>query len=197
VYATSGALVDIRNSTASANTFAGGFNLNSTSADTTLLVSKSASLHNVYGVLMVVPSGAHGFLTVESSVIEGNSYSGISDNQAGVGGTGSSGGGSMTVVDSKLTANGFGASGNAIFYDGSNGNAARSATFARNVVDRNVTAGVVLAGTGTVATFEGNVVTNNSTGISVASGTANSRGDNTITGNTVNVFGTLTPLTGL
>jgi hypothetical protein len=197
VYADSGAVVDVRNSTASANTFGGGFNLAASSADTTLLVSKSASLRNVYGVLMVVSSPFHGYLTVESSVIEGNSFSGISDNEGAYGLSGSSGGGSMTVTDSKLTGNGGSPGGNAIYYDGSSGNAARSAMFARNVVDRNAPAGVVLAGTGTVATFEANVVTGNSTGISVASGAAYSRGDNTITGNTVNVFGTLTPLTGL
>jgi parallel beta-helix repeat protein len=197
VYAASGAVVDIRNSTAAGNFYyLGGFNLDASTADTTMLISRSASLRNAsYGIWMMVKSGFHGNLTVDSSLIEGNPGDGI---EVSVGGTAT-----LTVMDSKVVRNGTPNSeaGAIDLSAGGSGAMSLSATFTRNVIDKNGAyyGGVYMQGP-TVATFEGNVVTGNSYGIYLAGGNgpiAYSRGDNTFKYNGTDVNGTLTPLGGL
>jgi hypothetical protein len=193
VYAAAGAVVDIRNSTAARSFWGPGFDLDATTADTTMLVSKSTSLRNVtYGVAMIVNSGFHGHLTVESSVIEGNVDGGIIGSGTG--------GGTMTVTDSKITRNTTGANvvGAGINFSSNGTNAPMYGMYVRNVIQENNGYGVLLGGTGTVATLEGNVLSGNSNGISLTGATAYSRGDNTFSNNRVNVAGgSLTPLGGL
>jgi hypothetical protein len=195
VYAAAGAVVDIRNSSAAFNSYSGGFNLDASSADTTMTVSKSAAVGNTYGVTMYVVSPHHGYLTIDSSVIDSNPNGGITDmppNQA------STGGGTLTVTDSKITRNW-----NGIYYNNGT-NAPRYGVFARNTFDQNQGYGVYLGGTNTVVTLEANVVTGSSTGVAFGSPPtstgpiAYSRGDNTFSQDGTNVAGgSLMPLSGL
>jgi hypothetical protein len=195
VYAAGGANVEIRNSSAAFNYYSGGFNLDASTADTTMTVSKSSSLRNAYGVTMYVVSPFHGYLTVEGSEIDGNSAGGITDMALKA----STGGGTLTVTDSKITRNVTG-----IYYSDNGANTPKYGVVAHNVLDQNSACGVCLGGTNTLLTLEANVVTGSTYGVAfstppTATGpVAYSRGDNTLSGNSTNVFGgSVTPLGGL
>jgi len=190
VYAASGASVDIRNSTATDNgnliagsgPNPGGFILDASTASTVMLISKSASLRNLQGVVLDSPIPPYaGYLRVEDSLIEGNQFGGINALSDG-------GGSVLTVTDTKVILNG----GSGIGWGGiTPGNL----TFAHNVIEQSEY-GTYLYQAGNV-TFDGNVVTNNGIGILLLAGTtAYSRGNNTIFGNGTNVSGTLTTLSG-
>jgi parallel beta-helix repeat protein len=193
VYAAGGASVDIRNSTAADNGYlaavlnAGGFIVDASAADTAMVISNSASLRNIVGVVLSSEvSPYHGYLKVDNSLIEGN--------RTGIASLSTGGGSVLTVTDTKILQNAFFGIYHIAAFTSSN------AIFARDVVDQDGTEGILLAGP-IRATLDGNVVSNNETGIYLSPvnsppPVAYSRGNNTLFGNLIDVSGTLTPLGG-
>ncbi|MEO8755275.1 MAG: right-handed parallel beta-helix repeat-containing protein [Casimicrobiaceae bacterium] len=183
VYARSGGYATIRRSTATRNAN-GGFTIDSSTSNGTLLVSHSAATRNGFGVLALAAAGHAFSATIEDSTIEGNLNQGIGDNY-------SVGGGQLTVVNTAIVRNLVGINlGDSIAVEARRGN------IVNNTFDQNSIA-IQLVGSNTESVIAGNVITGGGYGIYLFnSPLTHSRNDNTLGNNTLPdvTNGPMTPL---